>query len=472
MHEKGEVNRGDPREIFTRGRDPRQYPVKGRSREGGSGIHGYGAPSFFDHLARGESLLVMEGMIFHRCFFVRIVRRPLVWNRFPKGTGRWFFHARRLPRGPCGCPDQGPIVLRIAERIRLPEPVPVGNVVKEAIGDRVSGRFPLGLQLHGNDQFRYFLFTDPEFMGSIEAERGGDLPVADAIQQAYAPTQHAGGDIQGQIGVSAIMLAITKGAFTVFPGLAPSDGGKTHEKGIRGQQIPGLLGEFGPNLQGVSLWGIVVDAGGFIQPSQGRQDAVSFRRMQVSARRIDAQRPATRARLFPGRYGQGIFEESPDGFSGKPLGRNPSRYEDILVRRAFATFLQRKRNGFSAREFPERIGLIRPIQITEGSRVAAKVVLGGFVVIFYRLDIVSVMGLHITGSLSRLPLVGDWGAWRMDDFGFGCTDSGTLSVSMIKTLYSTVVWRNLAVYHIQGPWRLCSTIKSLAKPRIEPIKHD
>ena len=434
MREKGEMDHGRPREVFTRGHDPRQYSVKGLPRKGGSGIHGNGASSFLDHPVCGKPFLVREGMLSRGYPFAWIAVRHSVGNRFLNEAARRSFDTRRFPRGLGGYPDQWPVVMGITKRIRLTEPLPFGDAVKEAIGDRAPGRFPLGLQLYGDDQFRYLLFTGPEFMGPVEAERGGDLPVANAIQEAYPPAQYAGGDIQGQIGVSAIMLAITKGAFTVFPSLAPADGGKTHEKDIRRQQVPSLLRKLGSNLQGVFLWGVVVDAGGLVQPGQGWQDTVPFRGVQISARRVDAQRPTTRAGLFPGGDRQGIFEESPDGFLGKPLRGNPSGREDILVWRALVAFLQGEWNGFGTHEFPKRIGLIRPIEIAEGSRVTVEVMLGGLVVVLYRLDIVNVMCLHIMGSLSRPPSCRGIGAHG----GVMVLDSDTRSAPRRKALYSTL----------------------------------
>ena len=102
--------------------------------------------------------------------------------------------------------------------------------------------------------------------------------------------------------------------------------------------------------------------------------------MEVSARRIAAQRPAFATELLPCRQGQGMLEERADGIDGH------------LSRRYRACGVQGRewRRGVFLRErqpeqrricvASERVRLCGPIEVTQGAGVLAEMVFRGLMV--------------------------------------------------------------------------------------------
>jgi hypothetical protein len=90
-----------------------------------------------------------------------------------------------------------------------------------------------------------------------------------------------------------VVLAITERALPIFPGLSPKNGREPHEKWA--VRKPGYEGSpdrrinICPTLQTMFLRCVVVDAGTIVDGSEGGQENISLRWVQVSARRVGAE---------------------------------------------------------------------------------------------------------------------------------------------------------------------------------------
>src|ERR1041385_898675 len=109
--------------------------------------------------------------------------------------------------------------------------------------------------------------------------------------------------------------------------------------------------------------------------------------MQVSARRVGAQRPADVAGLLPRRNGERISEEARKGANGDRSARDRSRAIQVCVERrerCVAGLEARQGNEPGALVASKRIRLIRPIHVAERTRIAEKMMLRLLVVLYDR----------------------------------------------------------------------------------------
>ena len=111
-----------------------------------------------------------------------------------------------------------------------------------------------------------------------------------------------------------IMLAIPKGALTIFPRLSPVNGGKPHQKGPWGKIFhecrKQLIGNLRTPFERVLLRRVMVKAGGQRGIRKPPDQQVALGGMQVAAGGIATKRPTRVANLLPRGKGKGIFKQS------------------------------------------------------------------------------------------------------------------------------------------------------------------
>ena len=189
------------------------------------------------------------------------------------------------------------------------------------------------------------------------------------------------------------MLAVAVGALPVLPRLAPVDRGQPdQQRPFRQaltrsrhhafpQVIPRPGRQPGPHLQSVIGRRVVRHDRRVTQPRHRPADQVALGRVQVAARRIDAQRPTAVPILFPGGQRQSVEKEARDILEVRRRGWDQARHKPRLV----AGRLTRRS---AARQWddpctsipPERLGLIGPVEIAWAGCKCPEVMLGGLVI--------------------------------------------------------------------------------------------
>src|SRR5262245_38705018 len=106
--------------------------------------------------------------------------------------------------------------------------------------------------------------------------------------------------------MAGIVLAVAERPLAVLPGLAPPDRGERNEKPVASGGKGGPLSAIEPRsaLEPVLARRIVIHVA---QPQE-----IRLGRMQVTARRVDAQRPARLAVLLPCRESHGAAQKLGD----------------------------------------------------------------------------------------------------------------------------------------------------------------
>ncbi len=145
----------------------------------------------------------------------------------------------------------------------------------------------------------------------VKAEQAVQCAFGDAAQQAHLPAPDRRGDREAGQRVAEVMLAVAIGSLTVFPGLAPVHAGQCQEAAAGRQAVIQQRSQrrrqFAAHLQGMLVGTVVGEQRRRLQGTAGKQQ-VGFGGMQVAARRIDPQRPASAAGLLPGRQRQSVVE--------------------------------------------------------------------------------------------------------------------------------------------------------------------
>ena len=83
---------------------------------------------------------------------------------------------------------------------------------------------------HPDEQFGSFPFRVCKIFRAIQTEQPGEVRVIPLRQELHAPAQRGGGETKRRERVPHVVLAIAEGPFTVFPRLAPGDGGQPDMK--------------------------------------------------------------------------------------------------------------------------------------------------------------------------------------------------------------------------------------------------
>ena len=125
------------------------------------------------------------------------------------------------------------------------------------------------------------LETQQTVQGPIRQLR--DLPQPPALQRS--------GETQGAKRVPYVVLGVTEGPFSVFPGLPPEDAGEDNSETVSfPQPVADFHIECLADLETVQKRIIVGDTGG--QVARLQQQQITLGGMQIAAGGIDAQGPA------------------------------------------------------------------------------------------------------------------------------------------------------------------------------------
>ena len=115
---------------------------------------------------------------------------------------------------------------------------------------------------------------------AIKSKQRGNLRVGPRRLQSQSPPQHGRRETKRADGVPRVVLAVAEGAFAGIPRFAPDDGGQRDEEMVR-LRVPAKTHR---SSRRVLARRVVADASAVNDPRLGR--------VQVAARRVDAQRPA------------------------------------------------------------------------------------------------------------------------------------------------------------------------------------
>ena len=138
-----------------------------------------------------------------------------------------------------------------------------------------------------------FGFCVAAILVPIYTEKSRKVVVRPFGQKPESPAKECSGHAQGANGVPDVVLAIPEGTLAVLPCLAPVDRRECNEEALvtSEERLPLIDGHGGALLDGVFARCVVKDAP-FV-------DDVGFGRVEVAARRIDAECPAGFSIGFP-----------------------------------------------------------------------------------------------------------------------------------------------------------------------------
>ena len=140
----------------------------------------------------------------------------------------------------------------------------------------------------------------------------------------------------GRHGVPDVVLAVAERALAVLPGLAPVNRRQRREEAALRQPVqppPARLPRRARIVLRARARPARSDTRRAAAPATpGPTDDVALGGMQIAARRIDAKRPARRARLLPGRQAEAVAEEHGHGRQpGVEARPRMSRDEQVVV---------------------------------------------------------------------------------------------------------------------------------------------
>src|SRR5687768_5534653 len=140
------------------------------------------------------------------------------------------------------------------------------------------------------DTLRLLALYPDEIRIAVEAENGGELFVGPSRQQGQLPAEQRRSHAQRADGMPGVVLAVTKRTLPVLPCLAPVNRRERDQKAWT-QRRPGGCFQHRTSFERVLARRVVADV--------TIADDVGFGRMEITARRVDAQRPARLAILLP-----------------------------------------------------------------------------------------------------------------------------------------------------------------------------
>ena len=138
----------------------------------------------------------------------------------------------------------------------------------------------------------------------IEAEEPCDRALRAARDERRPPPREPGGQPHGRDRVAEIVLTVPEGALAVLPRFAPVNRGQADEARVRRiaeRRAPRRGIERRAPLERVPIGGVVEDGGAVGQAVERTGDEIGLRRVEVAARRIDAERPAWKRETSSGR---------------------------------------------------------------------------------------------------------------------------------------------------------------------------
>jgi hypothetical protein len=278
----------------------------------------------------------------------------------PASAIRW----QRTPRCQRDCIDQRPLVHRFrVEQSGLARPVRPRRQTGLCVARRGQR----------NDDFRFFRFHAGEVRRPVDAQMRCGFRVRQS-QQARLPAVQRGGIGERGQNMAHVELAIAERTLAVLPRFTPGDRAVAEpdpgEDGVGGI-APGAL------LQAVIERLIVMQAIGEIRHALA--DQPGFGGMQIAGGGMRAQRPATRAVLFPG----GNAGAQPQQGSQTGCGEGLRRPGLIELRPGDRRDSDAARQRIPAGALPvtERIRLRLPVQCAGAAGVALQMVFGALVIV-------------------------------------------------------------------------------------------
>src|SRR5678815_1908717 len=164
-----------------------------------------------------------------------------------------------------------------------------------------------------------------------------------------------------------VVLAVAEPPLAVLPGFPPEDGREAHQEGTLGkrarQRRPDRWDKFCTTFETVFPWSVMVDAGTLVKAIHRRQDRVSLRGVQVSARRIGPQRPPGPLSALPCGQGQSVAKEDRDRVDGQRGRLHALADVELPVRHLPTRLRERKPNQGGAVVASERIRLRGPVHV-------------------------------------------------------------------------------------------------------------
>ena len=221
------------------------------------------------------------------------------------------------------------------------------------------------------------LALDPFIVGAaVQPEHCGNLFVGCMVEHPGLPAERGGRIAHGGDCVPAVVVAVAEGAHAVLPRLAPVDRGDPDDDAI-GHWLR-RRNEARKALERVIAAHVVIDPA--IETRQGGGDEIALGWMQVPARGVAAQRPRAAAIRLPRRDRERELEQNGDRVELEPRGCRQPAGAHVCV--AGRQPVGSKRQGDARRAFvgSERIGLVRPIEVTGPGRIALEMVLAALVV--------------------------------------------------------------------------------------------
>src|SRR5262249_17110316 len=140
----------------------------------------------------------------------------------------------------------------------------------------------------------------PEILLAIESQHRRNESITWRFEEARLPAKRRCRVAECRNCMSAIVLAVTPGAHTVFPGFAPVNRAQSYDDAARCEcGCPVRILYKRASFQDVITADVVVYASG--RASHRRRQQIHLGRMQVATRGIATQCPARAAGRFPGR---------------------------------------------------------------------------------------------------------------------------------------------------------------------------
>ncbi len=294
----------------------------------------------------------------------------------------------RVAEIPAGIPcrrgdfvDEAPGRVIFTELTRTPRPLPArtaarrGDTTHDSTHDWRLRTNDYRLTTNQYETSSLLAFRLEIVLVAIETRECGDVGARPLGQQPRVAPGHRRGQAHSRDRVPHVVLTVAERTLAVFPRFSPMDGRQSDQPAVR--LHPGVSPcrriECAAPLETMAIGRVVIDAGRIAEPGRFTNDDVRFGRMEIPARRIDPQRPARGAKLLPRREAEGVAKNGADncglwiaecGFQGFSGGGWP----------------RRKRDEGSACKGSERIGLGRPVEITQRPGVPMEMVLRAVVI--------------------------------------------------------------------------------------------
>ena len=208
----------------------------------------------------------------------------------------------------------------------------------------------------------------------VEAKQRGYFVVGRLAKDMRAPAKRRRGLSRRADRMAGVELTITKGALAVFPGLPPRNGAERQQEAAGRKQIGAL--ETGAGLQRVIKRRVMIKRRRVSAHIARSQKHPGFRRMQIAARGIVAQRPGRSLDALPGAEAEREFEKQTQSVAIEL--RRDGRW--TWKRRRVGAIVKWKHDTRTSREGAIGRGLRSPVEKGWTERIAIRRVFGALVI--------------------------------------------------------------------------------------------